>query len=269
LHESIIGRTVLAATLLGVPVVIYLMYGPNAPATPFVKLNSNFGLAPTVAIILFCCARYDTQFGQIMGSQPLVALGDASYSIYLLHILVFFAAFGAGQTLPTNAKNAVFVIVRMAIALTIVCILSLGVFRYVENPGRRLLRSLWHRPLLCQGVLAVVVAIPLLMIVNAAAIRAYDPYAATENINILSATYGGNCGAPKGNASARLRRACNGQVTCGYPVAYSVLGDTAPGCGKSFAVEYSCLPQTAVRQVEIGSKDQDASGSIVTMSCAK
>jgi peptidoglycan/LPS O-acetylase OafA/YrhL len=47
-------------------------------------LSHNFGFAPSVALILFCAARYDTLFSRFLNSRPLVAFGEASYSIYLV-----------------------------------------------------------------------------------------------------------------------------------------------------------------------------------------
>src|SRR5262249_27590357 len=59
-------------------------------------------------------------------------------------------------------------------------------------------------------------------------------------VTIVSATYGGNCGAPPGNVTRSLQAACTGQETCDYVVDVSVLGDAAPGCSKSFSVHYRC-----------------------------
>jgi hypothetical protein len=41
-------------------------------------------LAPSMAIVLFCVARYDSPFSRAMSAPLLVTLGETSYSIYLV-----------------------------------------------------------------------------------------------------------------------------------------------------------------------------------------
>lgn len=75
----------------------------------------------------------------------LVALGDASYSLYLLHLLVLPAlgrswrAIGLTETLPAAAFLAAGVALSIAVALT--------AFRLVERPMTRGLRASWPMPL--------------------------------------------------------------------------------------------------------------------------
>jgi hypothetical protein len=59
-------------------------------------------------------------------------------------------------------------------------------------------------------------------------------------ITVTSATYGGNCGAPSGNATGYVAGQCNGELGCSVFVGNSVLGDPVFGCPKDFVVEYSC-----------------------------
>jgi hypothetical protein len=62
----------------------------------------------------------------------------------------------------------------------------------------------------------------------------------TANISVTSASYGQSCKAPKGNETQPLQAACNGKTSCQYTVDYKVIGDPAPGCGKDFAVQWTC-----------------------------
>ncbi len=59
-------------------------------------------------------------------------------------------------------------------------------------------------------------------------------------ISVISATYGQNCGAPVGNATDALRKACDRRSICNYIVDVNVLGDAAGGCDKDFEVNYQC-----------------------------
>jgi hypothetical protein len=59
-------------------------------------------------------------------------------------------------------------------------------------------------------------------------------------IEVMQATYGSNCGAKWGNATADVANACNGMHNCDYQVDVRRLGDPAFGCAKQFVVEYRC-----------------------------
>jgi len=66
-------------------------------------------------------------------------------------------------------------------------------------------------------------------------------------INVLSATYGASCGAPRGNATANVAGECHDRKRCCYPID-DRYGDPARGCTKSFSVEYRCGHDPTVRQ---------------------
>jgi hypothetical protein len=72
-----------------------------------------------------------------------------------------------------------------------------------------------------------------------------------SGLNIRSATYGANCGAPSGNATRALANSCNGRADCNYVVDVHRLRDPAPGCSKDFQVEYSCAPDTELLRREL------------------
>jgi hypothetical protein len=61
-----------------------------------------------------------------------------------------------------------------------------------------------------------------------------------STIQVTSATYGANCGAPAGNATSSVGSSCNGQASCAYTVRYQTLGDPAPGCAKDFRTSWTC-----------------------------
>jgi hypothetical protein len=63
------------------------------------------------------------------------------------------------------------------------------------------------------------------------------------SMRILTASFGENCGAPKGNATVDVKKECDGKsADCTYAVDVDKLGDPAPRCEKTFAVEFECLP---------------------------
>jgi TonB family protein len=59
-------------------------------------------------------------------------------------------------------------------------------------------------------------------------------------IQVLSGTYGQNCGQPKGNQTQNLAEACNGKLECSYRIYGVIIGDPAPACDKDYRAEYQC-----------------------------
>ncbi len=59
-------------------------------------------------------------------------------------------------------------------------------------------------------------------------------------IRVVSATYGGNCGAPYGNATGHLAAVCEGKTTCDYIIDSRSIGDPAYGCPKDYVAEWQC-----------------------------
>jgi len=86
-----------------------------------------------------------------------------------------------------------------------------------------------------------------------------------RRIQIVSATYGLNCGVPQGNATSHIAQACSNATTrCDYRIDVNALGDPKPGCAKAFEVQYQCAggaTQTVSAPAEAGL------GTIVTLQC--
>lgn len=65
-------------------------------------------------------------------------------------------------------------------------------------------------------------------------------------IKVVSGTYGRNCNAKAGNATAQLAKACDGQGSCDFLIDPATLEDPAPACSKDFAAEWKCGDGNAV-----------------------
>lgn len=93
-------------------------------------------MAPFLAIVTFCCARYRSRFSGWMSSRVAVTLGDASYSIYLLHAF----------TLPKFAVHPSFLpdllqsLVGLVVAMAATILIALITYRLIEVPSRRRVR---------------------------------------------------------------------------------------------------------------------------------
>ncbi len=63
---------------------------------------------------------------------------------------------------------------------------------------------------------------------------------AQAQLQILSASFGANCGVMQGNATNDVFNSCRDPNYCSYQVSLQRLGDPAYGCRKDFRVQYSC-----------------------------
>lgn len=84
------------------------------------------------------------------------------------------------------------------------------------------------------------------------------PASATVNtemtaIKVVSGTYGRNCNAKTGNATAPLSKACDGHSSCDFTIDAAALEDPAPNCSKDFAAEWKCGSGNAVYSAALSS----------------
>jgi hypothetical protein len=85
-------------------------------------------------------------------------------------------------------------------------------------------------------------------------------------VQVVSATYGGNCGAPSDNARAALGAACDTRAHCDYVIDYRVLGDPAPGCAKTFEAKWACSTDGETQAASVAA--EAGFGSHIVLSCA-
>jgi peptidoglycan/LPS O-acetylase OafA/YrhL len=81
--EAVLGITMLMLAIASVPAIMFFIFAPYSGIVMFRKLNMNFALAPSVALITFCTARYDSLVARLLSLPGCILLGDASYAIYL------------------------------------------------------------------------------------------------------------------------------------------------------------------------------------------
>jgi peptidoglycan/LPS O-acetylase OafA/YrhL len=139
-REQSIGRCLPYLGLI-IALSLYLVMFSPSPPLPFVTfLHMNFGFAIPIALLLFGLIRYETLLSRALSCRWMVACGDASYSIYLLHTLIIPNA--GLDVLPIGQSSALtsIVLVRMLVAIAVVIGFSLLVYRVVESPARRFLR---------------------------------------------------------------------------------------------------------------------------------
>lgn len=85
-------------------------------------------------------------------------------------------------------------------------------------------------------------------------------------IIIRSATYGGNFGGVKGNATRHVQSQCARGEVCEYTIKVENFGDPAPNRGKDFRVDYAC--RNGVVRPEIYVPGEAGLGSRITLDCS-
>ena len=97
----------------------------------------------------------------------------------------------------------------------------------------------------------VVAALPAQNVV--AVSPASAPASEAVTIKVVSGTYGRNCNAKTGNATAQVAKACDGHSSCDFTIDTTQLEDPAPNCGKDFATEWKCGNNNAVYSAALSS----------------
>jgi peptidoglycan/LPS O-acetylase OafA/YrhL len=107
----------------------------------FIWLNMSFGFAVPMAIIIFCCARYNSIVARFLSLPRVVLCGEASYSIYLLHLPVIFAFRWEAAALWSPR---VLIADSLRFGMTALAIIGLALITWsiIEVPARRWLRKL-------------------------------------------------------------------------------------------------------------------------------
>ena len=126
--------------MLSVFYVTYLMYAPNIGMNIFRKMNMNFGLAPTCAVLIFCAARYGGLANRILQSGPVITLGEASYSIYLVHQVAFLIV---ARLVVEGRHGLGFDIMILFLTIGAIFVISLISYSFYEAPARKWLRAQW------------------------------------------------------------------------------------------------------------------------------
>ena len=109
----------------------------------FLWLASSFGFALPVAIIIFCCARYKGIVARFLSLPRIVLCGEASYSIYLLHLPVIFAFRWEAAPL-TSPRVLIGDALRFGMVSLAIIGLALTTWSLIEVPARRWLRGLMN-----------------------------------------------------------------------------------------------------------------------------
>jgi peptidoglycan/LPS O-acetylase OafA/YrhL len=138
--ENLAGGVAFVAAAASVVWVTYMEYSPNVGTTVLREMNMNFALAPSAAVLIFCAARYRGSIFRPLTSRPIVALGEASYSIYLVHLVALTAI---ARLLTPAGHGILYDLAELLLITIVIFVVSIALYAYYEAPARKLLRGLW------------------------------------------------------------------------------------------------------------------------------
>ena len=120
------------------------MCGAQSVGNVYVGLIALFVYSLSIAVVIFCCARYRSLFSRFLSVPLLIACGDASYSIYLFHLTIL-EVIRVRDVLPWTWYNLLYVGVRFAAAALMTIAFSMAMYRVYEAPARVATRALLGR----------------------------------------------------------------------------------------------------------------------------
>ena len=138
--ERVFGLLLLVLALA----CVISMCGAQSIGNTYVNLAALFVYSLSIAVVIFCCARYRSFFSRILSVPLLIVCGNASYSIYLFHESILEMT-RIRDVLPWTWFNVLYVGVRFAAAVLITIVLSAVMYRVYEAPARAATRALLGR----------------------------------------------------------------------------------------------------------------------------
>ncbi len=267
LRDTPLARTEImvgSRALFGIIFLIAVFYY-GAHRNAFLNFAGAYpgGFAPLCAGLIFCCARYKNAVTVALSSSGMVTLGDASYSIYLLHAFTLRIFIPPNPIYSLSAVGIVVWVLTMSVAIVFTLMAAIGSYRILEVPARgasrRILPLLFDWiPMYSFGVFGkpiVRVIVATFIVGTCVAWNWPRPFGPIE---IIEASYGGNCKTTSsavvntfrpGNATLEVNKICRGSRVCNFAIDVNRFGDTMAGCAKDFKSVYRCpnssLVQTA------------------------
>ena len=109
----------------------------------FEFLALNFLTAIPIAAVIYCVARIPSAVSRMLAAAPLVALGEISYSIYVVHtwtLRIFIR-----QPVEYTTAWGVDAAFRIGFGILLTLVLASATYRIIELPARRWLRGVSSR----------------------------------------------------------------------------------------------------------------------------
>jgi peptidoglycan/LPS O-acetylase OafA/YrhL len=143
-EEGRVGQVALVSPVTIVVAGVLLLTLHSTALPPLVQDT----LAVSTAAVLILCLALRRGAGGPLQSRAALLLGEASYSIYMVHglVVLVYRQLIDQHTAPTDASLAAGLLIA-SVGIAIVIALGVLMHRYVEVPARHALRTLWDRRL--------------------------------------------------------------------------------------------------------------------------
>lgn len=130
----------LLAAGAGLALVILFAASPALPRARYLVQNGLF--LPLFGALVLGLARGGGRLGRALSARPMTRLGEASYAVYILqdplYWLFAYAAFGRPEDRAPSAGWLACFVIALVVA-------SFAAHRYIELPGRELVKRRSHR----------------------------------------------------------------------------------------------------------------------------
>ena len=146
-QESLVGFGLLVLSITMICVLHYFAFAQNnwVKSLEFRRYAEKFvlcfGVAPFISIIIFFCARYQNIFSRFFTTRIFIIGGQASYSLYLFHVVIIQAFSRDTATISSTTALSVYVADISRLCVTFVATLGMAILFYknVEMPARQAL----------------------------------------------------------------------------------------------------------------------------------
>ncbi len=243
--SSLTGKVLSYGSLAVFLALVVAIFGPAR--SPYSVIGTQC-CASVVALLIYAAARYRTLLSGFLSSPLLVKLGNASYSLYLLH---YFILHDYGQLLvvrnPDVSRWTIYfgmMIVALAVSYVSYVLIERPALRWVRANFRPLRMEVW-----LPVMLLLIALFSALISIHMRALAHSETVQPAGRIAVSSASFGENCDAKlHDNILSLMRRVCNGETACNFEYDVAKIRDPAGGCLKRFQVLYSCAPGGSQRE---------------------
>ncbi|MDF1757019.1 MAG: acyltransferase [Legionellaceae bacterium] len=147
--EQLFGGFILSICVIYIGILHYFAFSPNALIKLLAYQNyleqfaTCFGFAPSMAFIVFYCARYSNVVTRFFQTRILVIAGEASYSLYLFHIAIVYAVARETVILSSDSPFTSYLgdFSRLLFAFFSSIGLAIIIYHLFEVPVQRFLRK--------------------------------------------------------------------------------------------------------------------------------
>ncbi len=138
--EELIGYIAIIGAIIGLVIMHYFVFNPPFHLNFLICLHQNFGFAPLIAIIIFCCARYNNIIVNLFSKKWIIIGGEMSYSIYIFHLPIA-SLYSDNASYASTFKIACADSYKYLIMLGTIFGISYLSYKIIEIPCRRWLRK--------------------------------------------------------------------------------------------------------------------------------